>query len=108
MTTKVETINWPGRSGQNYRYFVYPIGTSFKDVPGNYVFAKRTYNGSLVPIYVGQTGNLSERFDNHHKMLCILRNGASHICVHESSTSVAVRMAEEQDIIVRWSPPCNG
>lgn len=38
--TDVPRINWPGKSGEQYQYWIYPIGTAFKEVPGNYVFAK--------------------------------------------------------------------
>ena len=80
---------------------------SFKELPGNYVFAKRTASGGFVPIYVGETGDLSERFDDHHKKECIIRRGATHLHAHTSSAEREKRAEEEQDIIVRWTPPCN-
>lgn len=110
MTTRTSTptIEWPGLSGQTYTYYIFPIGTFLKDVPGNYVFAKESRPGFWTPIYVGETGSLAERFDNHHKMPCIKANGATHIHAHESNTNALVRRTEEQDIINRWNPPCNG
>ena len=100
-------IIWTGASGRKYTYFIYPIGTKFIDVPGNYVFAKATPEGHYA-LYVGETGALSERFDNHHKMPCIERRGATHIHVHKSSDDDEIRRAEEADIIAQWNPPCNG
>ena len=40
MTTTARKQDWPGSSGQKYTYEVYPIGTDFKKVPGNYIFAR--------------------------------------------------------------------
>lgn len=108
MTTKTQTIKWTGKSDRTYLHYVYPIGYTFKQVPGNYIFAKETQPGRWTPIYAGETGDLSERFDNHHKMPCIRSQGPTHIHVHESSTNAIARRAEERDIIDRWNPPCNG
>jgi len=107
-TTSTPTINWAGKTGQTYLYYIYPIGSSLKQVPGNYIFAKQTQPGRWTPIYAGETGDLSERFDHHHKMACILQRGATHIHAHASSSDVAKRRLEEKDITDRWNPPCNG
>lgn len=102
------TIIWDGKSGNNYKYWIHVIEVEFKASPGNYVFAKKTLDGRFRPIYVGETGDLSERFDNHHKMGCIKNAGATHICVHTSGNDDTVRRAEEADIIEKWQPSCNG
>lgn len=106
-TTTTRTIEWSGRSGRSYTYYIYPIGTPLKKVPGNYVFARETKPRRWTPIYVGETGDLSERFDNHHKMTCIKAKGATHIHAHASSAVAQERRSEERDIIGKWSPPCN-
>lgn len=105
VTTK--TIIWTGASGVQYKYWIHPIGTDFKAVPGNYIFARETEPGRHSPIYIGETSDLSERFDNHHKMHCIKRNGATHIHVHQSSNVKEERRQEESDLIARWNPHCN-
>jgi predicted GIY-YIG superfamily endonuclease len=98
---------WPGKSGKEYKYWIYTIGTTFTDKKGaNYIFAKETTKGSYKPIYIGQTDDLSERFDNHHKMPCIKRNGATHIHVH-INTDESSRLKEESDLIEKWNPICN-
>ena len=70
MTTATATrsINWSGLAGRQYEYRIYPLGTNFKAAPGNYIFAKETSPGRHLPIYIGETEDLSERFDSHHKM----------------------------------------
>jgi len=101
------TITWGGKSGKEYKYWIYDIGTTFTEVPGNYVFAKKAETGKFRPIYAGETEDLSARFDNHHKMPCIKENGATHICVHRNDDGEKARKAEEQDIIAQWHPICN-
>lgn len=105
---KPDTINWPGQSGRWFEYEIFPISTKFKAVPGNYIYARETSPGQWTPVYIGETSDLSERFDHHHKTGCIQRNGATHIHVHASSTDARVRRAEEADLIGKWGPPCNG
>jgi hypothetical protein len=101
------TINWPGKSGTNYKYWIYPLGASLKAEGGNYIFAKEVRPGEWSPLYIGQTGDLNERFDNHHKADCIKKNGATHIHAHLNGND-DTRLAEEADLIARWDPSCNG
>ena len=77
-------------------------------MPANYVFAKETSPNKFRPIYIGQTSDISERFENHHKWSCITRNGATHICTHKSSANETERLAEESDLIKNYNPVCNG
>ena len=79
-----QTIKWVGHSCKEYTYWIYDIDAVFSKSPANYVFAKTTNPDILLAIYIGETEDISERFDNHHKMDCIRRNGATHICVHKS------------------------
>jgi hypothetical protein len=101
------TIMWRGLSGKEYKYWIYPIGTSFKKEPGNYIFAKETRSGYWLPCYIGQTENLDERLGDHEKEACAKRNGATHIQTHLASGGEVVRKAEEKDLIQKRKPPCN-
>ncbi len=101
------TIDWPGKSGNAYHYWIYPLPPAFEADPGNYVFARETKPARWIPIYVGETGDLSERFDDHHAMPCIKRNNATHIHVHAHTAGKEARQDEEADIIARWNPPCH-
>jgi hypothetical protein len=101
-----DTVNWPGKSGRMYAYEVYSINTDWKDVPGNYIFAK--INGSSwKPVYIGQTDSFSNRLPNHEKRPCAERNGATHIHAHVNRDNQS-RLNEEQDLINNWNPVCNG
>jgi len=101
-------IYWEGASGKTYAYWIYPIGTTFLDQPGNYIYARQSSPGRWVPAYVGQTASLADRLADHEKEGCALRHGASHIHCHTTPGGEAVRLAEESDLIAKWRPPCNG
>lgn len=101
------TIQWTGASTKSYAYDIHDLAASHKAVPANYVFARKLPDGTYTSVYAGQTGNISGRFDSHNKWPCIVRNGATHVCTHESSADERVRRAEEDDIIAKWKPPCN-
>lgn len=103
-----QTIDWVGQSGEKYKYWIYEISTTFKKAPANYIFAKTTSPETLKAIYIGEAEDISERFDNHHKMPCIRQNGATDICVHKSSEDKEVRCKEEADLIANYRPVCNG
>jgi hypothetical protein len=102
------TYNWEGKSGKKYPYYVYPIGTSFKPISGNYIFAKPAASNTWDPLYVGETDNLEQRLTpNHEKMPCVKRYGGTHVHVHNGSHDKATRRDEEADIREKWEPPCN-
>ncbi len=103
----IPTCTWIGQSGHTYTYWIYPIGSSFKEQAGNYIFAKETGHGRWTACYIGQTDNLNERLGNHEKEACARRNGATHIQAHLNSNGVTSRRAEEKDLILRYRPPCN-
>jgi hypothetical protein len=100
-------INWPGKSGKQYQYWIHSIGTTFKEVSGNYIYAKETRPGYWTPCYIGQTKNLNDRLSDHKKEVCAKRHGATHIHAHTNAQGEAVRLAEEKDLIINHQPPCN-
>lgn len=73
---------------------------------GNYVFAK-VAGGRWSPVYAGETEDLSNRFDYHHRMPCINRHGATHIHARVNLDGRAARLDEESDIRWAYDPPCN-
>ena len=99
-------FDFTGASGQKYRYWIYELGTTFVRAPGNYIFARKEAGG-MMPIYIGETADLRERFEAHHMMPCIRRNRATHICIHQSPAAGATRRREVNDIIELLHPACN-
>jgi hypothetical protein len=102
-----QTIMWPGKSGREYKYWIHAIDTSFKDEPGNYIFAKQISPGKWAPVYIGETESLRDRLANHDKRSCVMRHGGTHVHAHTTSGGQNVRRDEEADLIARWDTPCN-
>lgn len=95
-------INATGASGATYTFTIYPLNTSFTVVGGVYLILKQN-----TVLYVGQTGDLSERFDSHHKESCWRRHQADRMAVIGVSTE-RERLQIEADLIKSHNPVCNG
>ena len=102
---KETTVTLKGASGRSYDIDVYPWGTSFKAVGAVYIILKKSDTNFSV-LYIGQTGDLSERFDNHHKRPCFDRHSKTHIGIHPVS-SKSHRFDIETDLVRNYSPVCN-
>lgn len=93
-----------GESGEIYQFTVYEIGEDFPEICAVYVFAKA--QGTLLrPIYIGQTRNLGQRMQHHHKLGCSLLFGANCICVMKVNENYLELI--ESDLIAAYLPPCN-
>ncbi len=108
---KIGTLTLTGASDIKYAFNVYPYGTEFKAIGAVYYISKRTEKadgtGSHDKIYIGETGDLSERFDNHHKEPCFKMYNANCISIHQESNENK-RLIIEEDLIDAYNPPCNG
>lgn len=105
--------SWPlaGASGKTYDFEVYDWSTVFKAIGAVYVVSKREVDpngkGSHEIIYIGQSGDLSERFENHHKIECFRRRGANCVSVHAENSQNA-RLQIEGDLLAGHpNTPCN-
>jgi excinuclease UvrABC nuclease subunit len=102
-----EQVRLQGRSGKPYDYWAYRINTTFRDEPGNYIYAKRKPAGGWQIVYIGQTSSLSQRLASHEKEESVVRHGgATHILAHLSANAIA-RRDEEVDLIRKYNPPFN-
>ena len=100
-------INWPGKSGKEYKYQIYPIDAFFNPGPANYIYAKQSEDGSWTPLYIAQTRDLHQRLESFEKQDLAIQNGATHIHVHIIPEGRAARCDEERDLILCWQPVCN-
>lgn len=103
--TKLRAI-WKGQSGKRYTYNVWSTNGTWNDVPGNYIFARRTTNG-WVAAYIGQTKSFKTRLPRHEEWTCAKRNGATHVHARVNRGGEAARKTEEKDLVARYKPPCN-
>jgi len=103
-------VTFKGASGKDYVFNEYKLGTDFKAIGAVYIFARKVTkqdNSVVYPVvYVGETGNLSERFTDHHKAECIRFNGAECISILAQEDE-KIRLAIEEDLIDNYDPPCN-
>ncbi len=107
---KLATMTFTGASETKYEFDVYSRDINFQKVAAVYFITKRTQESAggytHIPIYVGQTNDLSERFDDHHKASCFKRHGANCICTYREDDETK-RLRIESDLISQYSPLCN-
>jgi hypothetical protein len=101
------TVTIRGASGASYPFQVFPWGKPFQRFGAVYSVLKKRADGRFDILYIGQTADMSERFDDHHKELCFRRHGRTHIGVHPDPSEVR-RRAIETDLIRGNRTPCNG
>jgi hypothetical protein len=102
-----QTHEWRGASGESYKYYVIPISNTFKDTPGNYIYAKLTPKG-WEALYIGQSSSLSRRPEvGSERERAAVRLGASHVHAHISGEDEGARKKEEFDLIESLHPPLN-
>ncbi|MBI3849773.1 MAG: hypothetical protein HY298_05715 [Verrucomicrobia bacterium] len=99
--------NWPGQSGKEYEFEIYPLDTTFKPLPGIYIYAEQLADGGWAPIYISQTRGLHQRLEGHVSREDAIAKGATHLHAHYCTAGQGARCTEEQDLIHRWQPVCN-
>jgi hypothetical protein len=97
-----DEINWIGGSGKEYPFNIYSKEQNFKELDGNYIFAKQTING-WDAVYIGE-GDLKTRTKDKVHLKCAEDNGFTHYHVHKN-TNESNRKAEEADLIA-GNPEC--
>lgn len=102
-----DTCKWTGASGTEYIYGIYPIkGTTWNDIPGNYIFARESKPHNWEAIYIGQTTSFKDRIPDHDELPHIQRNKGTHVHIRIHYDSEA-RLAEEKDLLANHTTPCN-
>ncbi len=111
------TMELVGQSGKRYLFNLYSfdnfddLRNAFNTIAALYVFTKRfrkeSGNYSHDLIYLGETSNLSERFDNHHKESCIKMRNPNCIGIYSFVGTEQQRKNAERDILESYDFPCN-
>lgn len=101
------SYHWPGHSGRQYEFQVYPLEAGFRSLPGLYIYAKQLADGDWSPIYIAQTRDLHQRLEGHVRLEDAVANGATHLHAHYCNEGQGARCTEEHDLILRWQPVCN-
>jgi hypothetical protein len=103
-TTTTTTLT--GDSGDEYDFEVTALGADLDPVGAVYAIT-RMEGGEHVVLYIGHTGDLSDRFSDHHKSECFDDNDADYLCVHRDGDKES-RLKKESDLMSRYRPTCNG
>ena len=86
------------------------LRNAFLTRAGVYLFTRRrpTNEGFTHDlVYLGETEDLSKRFDNHHKEKEIKANYANCIGIHAAPANDKQRKMIETDILAAYDFPCN-
>ncbi len=103
---QTKNITLTGASRRTYSFKAFPRGIKFKPSGAVYAILRQTPTGHYSVIYIGQTSDLSKRFENHHKQACFDRNGKSHIALYPVSGE-SRRFDIETDLLRSYKPVCN-
>lgn len=99
-----------GESGQEYEFNIYSSDTDFNNIGAVYIFCKASVDKDLdlilVPLYIGETGELGKRIANHEKWECVIFEGCTHICIKPISGGQQ-RINIETDLRHNYTTPCN-
>ena len=111
------TTTLKGQSGKEYIFSLYLFDTfeelksAWKSIPALYLFTQRyRSNGAYYHnyIYLGETGDLSTRFDNHHKEQCIKNHRPNCIGIYTNVPQEEPKRKDvEKDILLANDFPCN-
>ncbi len=107
---KLSILTLKGASGQTYDFEVYSYDSDFSALGAVYAITRRTQKNdgdySHTVIYIGETGDLSTRFDGRHKEDCFVQHNANCTCIHLDDNE-DFRLTEEADLIANYNPRCN-
>ena len=109
MTIQIhQTIEWVGKSGTVYRYYIWPRGAYVDGgPPGNFIHVRETKDGVLEPLFIGQTDDLNVRILHKEYQQCVDAHGATQLHLHSNYKGEQARTEEKADLIARWQPICN-
>lgn len=110
---RIGTVIFSGKSGEKYRFEVWPVETRFQPTPAVYFVTRReatagTYSGAgHEHIYLGHTPDISRPLGTSAQLAWFNANGANCVCVHaaesEERRSAIKRDLEEAAVHYRAS-----
>lgn len=89
-----------------YAFTVHGPYDDFPSKSGVYVFDKGS-SADKKAYYVGESGDLADRLDNHEKWPAAARLGATHIHIRLVPEGEAARKGMEKELIDEYDPPLN-
>lgn len=103
-----QAIEWTGTSGTRYRYYIWPRGAKIEgNPPGNFLHVKVADDGTLAPVYIGQTDDLNRRLLSKEEEESVNANQATQLHIRTSYQGEHDRLTEKYDLMACWQPVCN-
>ncbi len=107
---KLGTLTLKGASGETYAFEVFAYDSEFNALGAVYAITRRTQknddNYKHTLMYLGETGDLSTRYDGHHKKDCFVQHSANCACIHLDDDEDS-RLTKEADLLANYNPRCN-
>ena len=105
-----EQLEWTDQNGNDYKFWLHPVGENYKASSGVYIFAKLG-SDTWEPIYIGECESFKERLtdnlEQHHRFDCILKEGATHLFSMIVDGGLAKREGIETNLRQSFQTPCN-
>jgi predicted GIY-YIG superfamily endonuclease len=95
-------VDWQGESGKWYVHTAHRIGVDpLGGGPANYIYARRNFDGTITPLYIGQTVDLEVRWRDHARdgvLTNAHKHGFNELHLHFLASSERSRFEVETDI----------
>jgi predicted GIY-YIG superfamily endonuclease len=95
-------VEWQGESGTWYLHTACRIGVDPLVVgPVNYIYARRNFDGTITPLYIGQTADLKARWRDHVRdglLTSARKHGFNELHLHFLARSEMSRFDVETDL----------
>jgi hypothetical protein len=98
---------WQGASLAWYHHSIFDFAETTVITRANYIMVRREFDGKRTALYIGQSGDLSDRLPNHEKFAAAHRLGANELHLHFLADSSSERFSIETDLRNGHNPPLN-
>lgn len=107
---RIPAVYWPGKSGALHLHWVFSCQAlpTFTVGHFNYMFVRRSPDGSRTQLYVGETDDFGQLVRDHEKWLNALCLGMNEVHVSLAADSYWRRRSIESDLLQAQRPPLNG
>ena len=106
----VMPLTWRGAAEQYSSSDPFLLGDRLPPGAGIYIICKLENARTLKPLFIGECDDLRDQLadvKNHPYYNCLVKRGATHVCVITISAGRPARLQVEADLRAGLYPPCN-
>ena len=104
------TVNY-NLNGSELTFQLHPVGTSFRQFAGIYLFLKPRNDGKWNVLYVGESSDINQRlntaFQSHQARACAVNKGLTHFGIMTTTGGQQGRISLETRLRHAIKLPCN-